>query len=208
MARKNPLPQKERDICFRVRAFREMWGVTRAKLAESVGTTADYVANLEYYKAPVKVWFAVAVRDHCGGSIEWLATGFGSPFDPDFQNDPTLEIAPPMSLLSAVWEKSLKHVYRGGRIIASNSRELSEQPLTCGSELDTIPPVNSELQALIDRVRIVVAAPGAKAKLARHLGVPSQRISQWLSGRTKRMPGGEMALRLLRWVQEQEWRKT
>jgi hypothetical protein len=41
-----------------------------------------------------------------------------------------------------------------------------------------------------------------KTKLARHLGVPPQRIRDWLAG--ERFPGGETALQLLEWVTAEE----
>jgi transcriptional regulator with XRE-family HTH domain len=59
--------------------------------------------------------------------------------------------------------------------------------------------VKSEIQKLIERVKSKASKqPGAKAELARTLGVAPARISEWLSG-TKE-PGGEYTLRLLKWV--------
>lgn len=63
-------------------------------------------------------------------------------------------------------------------------------------------PVRSELKILIKRLQQATAAPGTKVRLARLLGVPASRVSEWLSG--KKEPGGETTLRLLRWVEAQE----
>lgn len=40
--------------------------------------------------------------------------------------------------------------------------------------------------------------PGARARLARYLGVPRQRITDFTKGR--RLPDGETTLRLLHWL--------
>lgn len=60
--------------------------------------------------------------------------------------------------------------------------------------------VKSEIKKLIERVKQKAAKPGAKAELARTLGVAPARISEWLSG--EKEPGGEYTLRLLRWVEQ------
>ena len=49
-----------------------------------------------------------------------------------------------------------------------------------------------------DQLRAALAPPNAKARLARYLGVPRQRITDYLNGR--RIPDGEMTLRLLHWL--------
>jgi hypothetical protein len=42
---------------------------------------------------------------------------------------------------------------------------------------------------------------GAKVRLARYLGIPKQRLSDFLTGR-RRMPDAELALQLLYWLSE------
>jgi DNA-binding transcriptional regulator YdaS (Cro superfamily) len=51
------------------------------------------------------------------------------------------------------------------------------------------------------RARRLVKRRGEQSRLSRHLGVPRQRLNEWLHG--KRLPGGEHALMLLQWVEEQ-----
>lgn len=65
--------------------------------------------------------------------------------------------------------------------------------------------VKSEIEELIARVKRHASRPGAKAELARTLGVAPARISEWLSD--EKEPGGEYTLRLLRWVEQQERQK-
>jgi len=65
--------------------------------------------------------------------------------------------------------------------------------------------VQYEIKKLIERVKRKASKPGAKAELARALGVKPPRISEWLSG--EKEPGGDYTLRLLRWVEQQECQK-
>ena len=41
--------------------------------------------------------------------------------------------------------------------------------------------------------------PGAKARLARYLGIPRQRLSDFLSSR-RRLPDAELALQMIHWL--------
>ncbi|WP_334319424.1 hypothetical protein OH491_12235 [Termitidicoccus mucosus] len=45
------------------------------------------------------------------------------------------------------------------------------------------------------------AAHGAKARLARYLGIPRQRLQDFLHSRS-RLPDAEITLRLLHWLSE------
>lgn len=49
-------------------------------------------------------------------------------------------------------------------------------------------------------VRNALSTYGAKTRLARHLGLPKQRLTDFLNGR--RLPDGELMLRLLHWLSE------
>jgi len=62
--------------------------------------------------------------------------------------------------------------------------------------------MESELAHLIARLRRVTNRRGAKAELAKLLGVNQARISEWLSG--KKEPGGATTLKLLKWVENEE----
>jgi len=58
------------------------------------------------------------------------------------------------------------------------------------------------MQTLLDRVRKATSEYGAKAALARDLGVSVANVSQWLSG--SREPSGKTTLALLSWVEQWE----
>jgi hypothetical protein len=59
-----------------------------------------------------------------------------------------------------------------------------------------------KLASLLVRANRIASVRGKKSELARFLGVPRQRINDWLSG--VRAPGGEVTLQLLEWVQAGE----
>lgn len=61
------------------------------------------------------------------------------------------------------------------------------------------------LDQLVRKLKVRCRERGKKAALARKLGVPAARVSEWLSG--KKEPGGETTLRLLQWVEQQERQK-
>ena len=58
------------------------------------------------------------------------------------------------------------------------------------------------LEQLLAKLRAKTSTRGGMATLAKALGVPQARVSEWLSGAKE--PGGKMTLKLLNWVQEQE----
>jgi transcriptional regulator with XRE-family HTH domain len=82
------------------------------------------------------------------------------------------------------------------------------RPGSADLNVDTIsvnrndPLVPLTLAKLLDRARNLTSPHGRKKELAKFLGVPPSRVSEWLSGVCE--PGGEVAFRLLSWVEDQE----
>ena len=66
-------------------------------------------------------------------------------------------------------------------------------------------PVKTQLPGLLERLKKATATPGKKTELAGFLKAPLASVSRWLAG--EREPGGEVALQLLRWVEQQERKK-
>jgi hypothetical protein len=64
---------------------------------------------------------------------------------------------------------------------------------------------DSNLEALLNRVREATSGYGERAALARALDIPRQHLNDWLSGH--RFPNGEATLRLLTWVTAAESKK-
>lgn len=115
--------------------------------------------------------------DGMATKVKWSADSF--PFIP--QN--------PLDKIPAAIESSSNEIYR----------------LHITSELRKVPSVKSEIQKLLERVRVLVSGKGMKAKLASTLDVPQSRLSEWLGGKCE--PSGETTLRLLHWVEQQERQK-
>ena len=58
--------------------------------------------------------------------------------------------------------------------------------------------LNPELGKLLARILVLTKARGAKQRLADELGVSRTTLSDWLRGRFE--PGGEVTLKLQKWV--------
>lgn len=65
-----------------------------------------------------------------------------------------------------------------------------------------MPPKLRLLLDLLKRVKRLASYPGARAELARAIGVTRGAVTHYLAGRD--IPGGEVTLRLLQWVAARE----
>lgn len=99
-------------------------------------------------------------------------------------------------------EKRLRFCQLVASGIAEAERDLTESSLKSIS-VDVQP---NQLSKLLKRLNSLTAERGKKAELAKLLGVPAARVSEWLSG--DKEPGGESTLRLLAWVQAEEDKQT
>ena len=59
-----------------------------------------------------------------------------------------------------------------------------------------------KIERLIVRLKNATRQHGLRAALARKLGVPPQRLNDWMSGTN--VPGGEVVLQMLEWVTAEE----
>ena len=64
--------------------------------------------------------------------------------------------------------------------------------------------VKLQLPTLLERLNRATKETGKMSALAKYLEVPLASVSRWLSG--KREPGGEITLKMLRWVEQPERR--
>jgi hypothetical protein len=71
------------------------------------------------------------------------------------------------------------------------------------SKTENVKPI---LPGLIARLRKATEEPGKKSELAKFLDAPLASVSRWLSidPKVQREPGGEVALKMLHWVERQE----
>ena len=87
----------------------------------------------------------------------------------------------------------------------SRKNDLSKKELTEKVDSLTNSTVNAVLPKLIKRLNNATKSRGSKSKLAAWLGVHRQSVTDWLS--RKQEPGGEITLKLLQWVEQQERQK-
>lgn len=81
-------------------------------------------------------------------------------------------------------------------------RKSEKTALTNINTFVKFPSMKPHLPILLERLKVATNQRGAKSELAKFLGIPLVRVSQWLSG--DREPGGETTLRLLEWVSAEE----
>lgn len=80
-----------------------------------------------------------------------------------------------------------------------------KRELTHSETLSKVADVKPKLPSLLERLKKATAETGKKSELAEFLKAPLASVSRWLSG--EREPGGEVALQMLHWVEQQERRK-
>jgi len=225
-SRWKPLPEHERAIGGRLAAARRFCGETQEALGRYLGISRDSIYNMESGRVPVRFLHAWHLCQYMNINPDWLHHGEHEPMrpfpklDPDQMEIGEIEaVARQHATFFEGWaavgwlvmgmDEQLKALrrrllesqnYLGG---ALGKLEIKDSRLTNIIPKDNIKPMESEISRLIERVQAVCARQrGKRAELARHLGVEPARISVWLTG--KKTPGGENALRMLRWVQEQE----
>lgn len=77
MPRKNPMPQREREICARLRAFRELKKIPRSTFAKEIGLDQFRLASYELGRAPLRYGLAHLLCSKFNINQRWLATGEG-----------------------------------------------------------------------------------------------------------------------------------
>jgi DNA-binding transcriptional regulator YiaG len=101
-----------------------------------------------------------------------------------------------------------KFVARKGIIFPSETHSIakpSNQDLTKPATSSKLVGVKPQLPSLLERLNRATKETGKMSALAGSLKVPLASVSRWLSG--KREPGGEITLKLLHWVEQQERQK-
>ena len=216
-SRFKPLSDEHRRIGFRLIYIRKCKGLSQGHLAADVGLTLSQLANVEAGRVPLKAEAAWKLCQRLDMHPRWLHSGH------------TECVFPSLSETQTKWFYALTAEHRAetfwdfwgrfGFLFLEDQADYFQQIAlrghvpSCdagmGNEyLTFVPPksktkgVKSEIQKLIEQVKHKASRPGAKAELARALGVAPARITEWLSG--EKEPGGEYTLRLQRWVKGPE----
>jgi len=223
-------PEYERAIGRRAAAIRRYQGISQARLAERLGLTRAQLASIEIGRVPMRYATASELCEALNINPTWLATGKGGRAM-GYADLHYGDLWPLAQRLRAFGQVRFSEVWaRWGRVISYPSPELEDfERLVAGDAIGNSPSQSSEsagktgknmsvgaslkrkgqgsqseVEILVKRLKRVLDEPGKKASLALQLGVAQARISEWLSG--KKEPGGEVTLRLLHWVEDQERR--
>lgn len=77
MPRTKPLPQREQEICERLKSFRLARGLSRAIVAREMVTSQFTLANFERMHSPLRFALGYNLCYAYNISLRWLATGVG-----------------------------------------------------------------------------------------------------------------------------------
>jgi hypothetical protein len=95
------LSDHEKEICGRLRQFREILQITRERFALSVGITGARLQSYELARAPVRYGIFKAITNRFPLNPIWLGTGLGSPsLDEPFNDTVFCSVVSPKMLLS------------------------------------------------------------------------------------------------------------
>jgi len=87
----------------------------------------------------------------------------------------------------------------------ARQKKPTKRQLTDSATSDLLAEVKAQLPTLLERLKRATSKSGKMSALADYLKVPLASVSRWLSG--KREPSGEITLKMLRWVEQQERQK-
>jgi transcriptional regulator with XRE-family HTH domain len=182
---------------------------SQTEFARRLGISRFYLSNIESGRTPLKLktaWECCRLLDIHPDFL--ISKGSLNPGPFSVIEEPARE-----SVEKLVTVHSTADFLSAWRPISSVVLEAMPVPIGADPEkdIDTVTSlgntggVNSEISKLIVRLKRATSKPGSKAALARFLGVERPRISEYLSG--EKEPGGNNALLILQWVQEQERQK-
>jgi transcriptional regulator with XRE-family HTH domain len=77
------MSQTERDICARLKHFREGIGWGQKEFANQLGASFDQIVSFEYQRTRLSYQTAWNIREIFGLSLTWLSTGYGPPNERD-----------------------------------------------------------------------------------------------------------------------------
>lgn len=214
----------EQQIIDRLKSARRFRGKTQSALAGEIGVSRSHLLSIERKEACLRAPTAWKACKQLDISPEWLYSGLGKMegFRSEsytshvdwwaldfFKKLRSVSFADAWPLASPIIDPKgepstrarddMTRKWVNETAQALNAKNLS---LNASSEYCNTNDVQSELCQLLEQVRSLTKPKGMKAKLARDLGVPKPRVSEWLAG--KYQPSGEIALRIQKWVAHHE----
>jgi transcriptional regulator with XRE-family HTH domain len=223
-----PLPELEKSIGLRLNYARRRNKLEQAEFSKSIGMTISKLANIESGRTFLRLGVALKACKQLDIHPGWLFSGHSERMFPRL--DPNLfaridrevfqqhgerlfsEAMPQYLWMlnedSQAQVETREALDRWDKARTANSApimleiKVENNMLTHSATSLKEKPVRDQLPGLLERLRKVAERRGAMSALAKTLGVPLASVSRWLSG--EREPGGEITLKLLHWVEEQE----
>jgi transcriptional regulator with XRE-family HTH domain len=126
------LPDREAEICRRLRSFREQTKISRTAFALSIGVGGERLASYESARAPIRYEMFLTIAKRYPINPVWLATGFGSASLRDAFDFAALPMQipyHPRALFSDVYDTHLKPILENKSIIADRKLQQAEHAL-------------------------------------------------------------------------------
>lgn len=143
MARTNPVPEQEKEICKRFREVRLLTKLSRVAFSKQIEIDSSTLASYEHGRVPLRFDLAFKISKQFGVSLKWLAEGK----TPQFLSIPIPQTAineiPPKSLFSTAYDEVLRPLF---------DVELPEFPGTPEGRLKAWIDLQKEIQGWIASV--------------------------------------------------------
>ena len=105
------LPQRELEICHRLRAFREVLKISRAAFAVTIGIGTERLASYESGRAPLRYEVFRLIHQHFRLNPSWLVSGHTAPqVDTLIDDSAFLSKVPRKALFSEIYDQHLKTI--------------------------------------------------------------------------------------------------
>jgi DNA-binding transcriptional regulator YiaG len=173
-------------------------------LAESEAELREKIGDRGYYTGDFEISALKEISSVGNSTRNPLVVAAASAISKEFARLPdSLAIKYATTLLKAEKEFHKKfHSQLSKLPTPANPATPGKKHLTDTSYWTTTENVKELLPNLRDKLKKLTESAGKKSELADFLGAPLASVSRWLSG--DREPGGEITLKLLKWVEKQE----
>jgi len=108
VARKNPVPERERQIGKRLRGFRDILRLSRVVMADELKIGVSSLASYEAGRVPMPFDVAQRIAGAFRLSLEWLAEGNGEPVSEIILTPELKSKVPARALFSEAYDRTIK----------------------------------------------------------------------------------------------------
>jgi DNA-binding XRE family transcriptional regulator len=178
-------------------------GQSQTIFAKRLGVSRGHLANIESGRTPLSMalgWkFCREFDCHPG----WICAAGNSNYQNVFPDIDGPLLSKIEGMIQANGKAPFRDVWPPFAWLIQKTPDPAEKPLLT-KEVTSLTSIGMQpvLPKLILRLKKATAERGKKSELAKWLGVHRQSVTDWLTG--KQEPGGETALRMLQWVEQQE----